>query len=253
MTATVYEYPCNERIRCFLRLEYLLDRLMFFADQKSQHEELAFLSALFALMELCDRGDVRSQVLQEMDSQKQTLELYKSSPESDAQAISQVQRRLESCYLELHRSGKLGQAVRDSEWLKKIKNRNLLTSGSPAVEFPQMHAWLCGNVSGRKQLFQRWIQSFMPLNNALAEVLELLRMAGRIEYPVSNEQGVFSKRLEGESFQLIRVWLDADQAIYPEISANKHIAYVRLLRLMPDFEQMGVSKPTTFKLALCKF
>ena len=55
----VYEYPFNERIRAYLRLEYLFDRLFFFAREGDSRQHQVAVTSLFDLLDVCERTDVK--------------------------------------------------------------------------------------------------------------------------------------------------------------------------------------------------
>ncbi|MRU32371.1 cell division protein ZapD, partial [Xylella fastidiosa subsp. multiplex] len=62
----VYEYPFNERIRAYLRLEYLFDRLFFFAREGDSRQHQVAVTSLFDLLDACERTDVKGAVLQDL-------------------------------------------------------------------------------------------------------------------------------------------------------------------------------------------
>ena len=69
----VYEYPFNERIRTLLRLEDLYEKFMFFVQQGHPLQHHVALSTIFEMLEVAGRADLKSDLLQELERQKQTL------------------------------------------------------------------------------------------------------------------------------------------------------------------------------------
>ena len=65
-----YEYPLNERIRTLLRLEDLFDRVDFFISQDAPLDHQAALTSIFEILEVASRGDLKSDLLQELDRQR---------------------------------------------------------------------------------------------------------------------------------------------------------------------------------------
>ena len=53
---TVYEEPVHERIRKFLRIEMLFNRINYLKDKESQHENYSAAVALTELYEMLTRG-----------------------------------------------------------------------------------------------------------------------------------------------------------------------------------------------------
>lgn len=76
----LYEYPFNERICTYLRLEHLflrLAELMSRADALDHHFAIA---TMFEVMDVGARADLKSDVLKDLDKQKQVLNAYRGNP-----------------------------------------------------------------------------------------------------------------------------------------------------------------------------
>ena len=86
----LYEYPFNERIRSVMRLEYLFKRLFAFAGASDPMQQHVALSVLFEIMDSCDRAEVRTGILQDIDKQKTNLEAYRNYPDVDTDRKSVV-------------------------------------------------------------------------------------------------------------------------------------------------------------------
>lgn len=252
---TLYEYPFSEKIRSFLRLEFLFKRLDYFYHHFGQSPESdeCFLGALFDVMEVCERGDTRNILLQELDKQKLTLQAYRNYPDISQPAIETALSELTEVGRALHDAGKIGRAARECEWLNKIKGRYVAAGGLSSTEFPAYQAWLLSDDSERRQLVGNWVQSFRPLQRAVDILLHFIRASREAQYVTTPANGVYERSLGGQPFQLIRVWLPEKSGIYPEISANKHVTFVRLYQLNQSMQASLITKPTGFKIAFCNF
>ncbi len=251
----LYEYPVSEKIRSFLRLEHLFQRLSFFHQHfstKSEDDE-SLLGALFDVMDVCERGDIRNTVLQELDKQKNTLQDFRNYPEINLSAIDAALIDLTQVSRELHDTGKIGRAVRESEWLSKIKSRYVAPGGLSSTEFPAYQGWLMGNQEQRKDLVNQWVASFKPLSDGVEKLLHFIRASRDPEYITTAANGVYERSLAGQPFQLIRVWVPESTGVYPEISANKYVTFVRLYQLNQQLEAQLVTKPIGLKIAFCNF
>ena len=251
----LYEYPFSEKIRSFLRLEYLFKRLFFFHQHfaVSPESDESLLGALFDVMEVCERGDTRNSLLQELDKQKNTLQEYKNYPDINQSAIDSALISLSQVSRELHDAGKIGRAARESEWLSKIKNRYVVSGGLSSTEFPAYQGWLMGDQALRKSVVDEWVESFRPLSEGVDKLLHFIRASRDPEYVTAPANGVYEFSLGGQPFQLIRVWVQESSGVYPEISANKYVTFVRLYQLSEHLEARLVTKPTGFKIAFCNF
>lgn len=255
IVVVLYEYPVSEKIRSFLRLEYLFQRLSFFHQHFaiSPESDESLLGALFDVMDVCERGDVRSALLQELDKQKNTLQEFRNYPEINLSAIDTALIELTHVSRELHDTGKVGRAVRESEWLSKIKSRYVVPGGLSSTEFPAYRGWLMGSQERRQEVVNQWVASFKPLSEAIDQLLHFIRASREPEYVTTAENGVYERSLAGQPFQLIRVWVPESNGVYPEISANKYVAFVRLYQLSQQLEAQLVTKPIGFKIAFCNF
>ena len=79
-TVITYEYPLNERIRTLLRLEDLFERSRHFVARTEPHDHHMALLTLFEIMEVAGRADLKSDLLQELERQKQVLLSFRNNP-----------------------------------------------------------------------------------------------------------------------------------------------------------------------------
>src|SRR4030065_5748 len=77
----VYEYPLRERIRTLLRLEDLFERARHFLPGENPLEHHITLLTLFEIMEVASRADLKSDLLQELERQKQVLLAFRNNPD----------------------------------------------------------------------------------------------------------------------------------------------------------------------------
>ena len=71
-------------------------------------------------------------------------------------------------------------------------------------------------------------------------------------YKVIAAHGQFQQTLpQGRTFQLLRLRIDASLKLVPEISGNRLMASVRLVRLDADGKLHAAREDTPFELALC--
>ena len=55
----LYEYPLNERIRTYLRLEYLFGRLQELVNEDSPTPHHFALATIFEIVDVCGRSDLK--------------------------------------------------------------------------------------------------------------------------------------------------------------------------------------------------
>jgi len=97
----------------------------------------------------------------------------------------------------------------------------------------------------------KWVDSLMPLAAALQVLLGLLREAG-VPQKVVTSGGQFQQSLPaGRTYHLLRVRLDQNEELVPEISGHRLMVSVRLMRQEPDGRLRPASTDTSFELTLC--
>ena len=77
---SIFEQPLNERMRTFLRLDFLYNQALYHNEMASQWGSRAALASLIDILAITTRGDVRSDVLKELESQLTTLNEFQSQP-----------------------------------------------------------------------------------------------------------------------------------------------------------------------------
>ncbi|MDB5936873.1 MAG: cell division protein ZapD, partial [Massilia sp.] len=175
----VYEYPFNERIRTLLRLEDLYEKFKFFVHQEHAMQHHVALSTIFDMLEVAGRADLKSDLLQELERQKQSLLGYRSNPNVAAEMLDAVLGELEAVSASLVAAqGKTGQNVRDNEWLMSIRGRTIIPGGACEFDLPSYYAWQHRPAQQRMEDISGWFAPLAPLFSALTFVLRLLRETG---------------------------------------------------------------------------
>jgi cell division protein ZapD len=76
-----YEYPLNERIRTLLRLEDLFEKVMHFVRAEGSLEHHVALVTLFEILEVASRADLKVDLVQELERQRQILLSFRNNPQ----------------------------------------------------------------------------------------------------------------------------------------------------------------------------
>jgi cell division protein ZapD len=138
-----YEHPLNERIRTLLRLEDLFAKTTHFLRGRTSHEYHAALMGLFEILDVTRRADLKFDLLQELERQRQILLSFRHNPDISEEALSGALYEIEQANSSLlSMAGKVGQYLRDNEWLMGIKNRSSIPGGVCEFDLPSYHHWL---------------------------------------------------------------------------------------------------------------
>jgi len=84
----VYEQPLNERMRTFLRLEFLYTQASITASRPTLGVRARRLRALLEILAITARGDSRSEVLKELERHVNVLKEYQTKTGSTPAASS---------------------------------------------------------------------------------------------------------------------------------------------------------------------
>lgn len=247
----VYEYPLNERIRTWLRLEDLFGKAVFFiraGDPRSHH---AALLALFELVDVMARPELRSDLIQELERQKLSFEPLRDNPAVDPVRLIPLLDRLTAVLGDLHaQSGKLGQHIRENDWLSGVKSRTGIPGGACGFDLPGYHFWLNSAATDRAADLSAWLAPLLPIRNGVELILELLRESGNSGQYVANG-GVFQLMLGGRVVQLLRVGLDGEWPCVPEVSANKYAVNLRFVTVEKTQKSRIYDQDVPFELVFC--
>jgi cell division protein ZapD len=222
-----YEYPLNERIRTLLRLEDLFDKVLHFSLSDSAYEHHTALLTLFETLEVAGRADLKVDLVQELERQRQTLLSFRDNPHISEEALSGALYEIEQASSALlAMAGRIGQYLRESEWLMAIRSRTAIPGGVCEFDLPSYHYWLNRNAEKRRHDLESWIAPMLPIREGLTIILRLLRDSGKVESHVA-KHGSYQIMMTGRHAQLVQVRLNQDITVLPEISANKYAFNIR--------------------------
>lgn len=246
-----YEYPLSERIRTLLRLEDLFDRFDAYAASPSPHAHHAALLTLFEMAEVAARADLKSDLLQELDRQKSVLTALRGNPQVQGETLENVLAAIDSAHQGMYQlPGKVGQHLRDDDWLMAIKQRAAIPGGVCEFDLPAYHYWLHKPSDDRVHQLKRWLAPFSSIRAAVDIVLGLLRDSGRAELQHAGN-GSYQRMLESRNPQLIRVTLVDTLPCVPEISANKYMLNIRFVHAGTGPARICTEQPIDFDLTFC--
>ncbi len=246
-----YEYPLSERVRTLLRLEDLFEKIQHFAALSGAAEHHVALVLLFELLEVAGRADLKFDLVQELERQRQILLSFRNNPDISEDALSGALYEIEQASTQLLAlQGKIGHYLRENEWLMGIKNRAAIPGGVCEFDLPGYHYWLNRDASMRQKDIDAWLTPMLPIQQALSIVLRLLRASGRSEKLLA-ARGAYQVMMGGRSYQLIRLQVRKNIPVIPEISAGKLAINIRFLR--PDMVQRPrqVESDVEFDMTLC--
>ena len=246
-----YDFPLNERIRTLLRLEDLYAKIAYFSEKASAADHHAALGVMLEIMEVASRADLKSDLLQELERQKRQLAALHNNPGRSEEALDAVLGEIESASDSLFAlSGKIGQHLRENEWLMGIKQRACIPGGTCEFDLPSYHYWLHQDAALRRNFIHDWLAPMLPICDALNIILRLLRESGKIHHFTAH-QGSFQQMQGGRVAQLLRITLDTSLICIPEVSANKYVLNIRFVTASYAAKSALYEHDVAFNLTFC--
>jgi cell division protein ZapD len=226
----VFEQPLNERMRTFLRLDFLYSQALYHNEKASQWGSRAAVASLLDILAITLRGDLRSDVLKELERHLTLLGEFQNRPGIDPARLATLLANLGRLRGDLAAAGAGWlQPLRDSEFLAAIKHRSAIPGGTCEFDLPDYFFWLNQPGAARAETFGRWLALLRPLCDAIAELLWLTRQNGRAREEVARG-GVFNVTFDRDTpYQLLRIALQTDAPLYPEISGSHYRCSMRFL------------------------
>ncbi|MBI3901535.1 MAG: cell division protein ZapD [Nitrosomonadales bacterium] len=246
-----YDFPLNERMRTLLRLEDLYARVEYFTEKASANDHQAALGALFEILEVASRADLKSDLLQELERQKRQLALLRGNPGIVEDALDAILGEIENASGTLFgMSGKIGQHLRENEWLMGIKQRAAIPGGTCEFDLPSFHYWLHQDAASRREHIGAWLTPMQPISDALNIILKLLRESGKVHHFTAHA-GNFQQMQGGRVAQMLRVTMNSALPCIPEVSANKYVLNIRFVA--PNYAAKSTlhEQDVAFDLTFC--
>jgi cell division protein ZapD len=248
-----YEQPLNERMRTFMRLEFLYQQLLYHCDVDADWATRGTISSLLEIMAILTRGDVRSEVHKELDMQIEKLTHFQSQPGVDDGRLGALLNNLIVSRDEVDAVGvKFMQSLKDCEFLSSIQHRSSIPGGTCEFDLPEYSHWLRQPFARRAEDMAKWLEKIRPICDAVAEVLWLIRESAE---PTSKTaiNGMYQHRMQKDaSCRLLRVTLPEGSLLYPEISGSQHRFTVRFLEWSTiDSRAVQTGHDVDFKISIC--
>ena len=253
LAPVVYEQPLNERMRTFLRLEFLYTQATYHSDLPNPWSTRAAVASLLEILAITARGDSRSDVLKELERHVNVLKEYQSKSGVDPSRLKLLVSNLLKLREDLSAvGGNFMAPLRDSEFLSAIKHRSAIPGGTCDFDLPDYSYWLNRPADVRAQEFGSWLSLIRPLCDGIVELLWLTRQNTKRKSETA-VGGIFQLQFDRDNpCQLVRVTLPADTDLFPEISGSQHRCTIRFLNWLDATSRPAhVERDVPFLLTCC--
>lgn len=245
-TTILFEYPLNEKMRTWLRIEFLTSQLENSRTITDPLGALTFFRNAAELLDVFERGELRTDIVKELEKQQQKLRAWADVPGVDMELIDTLRDKLKVCSGTLMAAPRMGQLMREDRLIGLVRQRLSIPGGCCSFDLPTLHIWLHVGQEQRDAQVAVWMESLMPIREALTQILDLIRQSGEFRTQTS-VNGFFQDN--GEGAELLRLQLSLDDSLYPQVSGHKSRYAIRFLPL--DSERGEVPARLDFELACC--
>ena len=245
-TTVLFEYPLNEKMRTWLRIECLLKNLTAGQPLVDHFSALAFFRQVAELLDIFERGELRTDILKELERQQQKLLSWVELPGVDVSRVNALIDELKILADNLMSGPRIGQTLRDDRLISLVRQRLNIPGGCCSFDLPTLHIWLHVEQEIRDAHVEKWMASLEPLSSALFTALDLIRQSGQF-HAYTSTNGFFQDT--ADNADLLRLQLHLADALYPQVSGHKNRYAIRFLPL--DSENGEIPAQLNFDLACC--
>ncbi|MBJ3813435.1 cell division protein ZapD [Shimwellia pseudoproteus] len=242
----IFEHPLNEKMRTWLRIEFLLHQVEAVLPLTDYASALHFFRNIGDLLDIFERGDIRTEIIKELERQQRKLQSWHDVPGVDTNRISSLQEQLRERGASLMSGPRLGQSLREDRHIALVRQRLSIPGGCCGFDLPSLFFWLNLAQSQRDTQVALWLATLRPLKEALEILLDLIRNSAPYRKQTSLN-GFYQDN--GEDADLLRLQLNLNTGLYPQISGHKSRFAIRFMPL--DSENGVVPERFDFELACC--
>ncbi len=250
----IYEQPLNERVRTFLRLEFLFKQARHYLQGEAVWNSRAALTALLDILNIvAGKTDLKTEILKELERHTAYLGELEGKPGVDRGRLTEILDDLETLLDALHGSTRqIGQELRQNDFLNSIRQRSTLPGGTCDFDIPAYHHWLQSPAAERNADLAAWFDHLDIVEQSISLIMHLIR-GSTVPKQATAEGGFYLVVPESAATcQLVRIILPADAGCFPEISGGKHRVTIRFMEQAAlESRPVAVSHDVAFELTCC--
>jgi cell division protein ZapD len=238
-----YEFPLNEKIRRFLRIEEIFSKIDY--QQKNRHSfsEYGLFILLFDLMTTASRSDLKVELLQTLDAKQIELKNKRNTVKNNEliKKISSAKKNLEKSIIQP------GFYFGNDRLIQEVKARNDSPFGIVSTDFPELRYWLEIETKDiRKKYFYEKFSPFNPIKDAIKILLTIMRGEANFE-KVETDQGLYQMKLNpSKKNDIIIIQVSSSSKFFPHISSNKYAINMQF----NDHKNIKIDQRIKFRLAI---
>lgn len=249
----LYEQPLNEQIRLCLRLEYLFAQANHYLPKDSHWDSHQMLKIILEILQAIDRPDLKNKFFQTLNQYIHSLSQLEKLENIDKKKLLGTLQHIDHLVDGLHSNQKkIGQGLRENEFLSAIQQRLYTPAGTCGFSLPSYHLWMQRENTLRQQQILTWFGHFNELQEIVNIILKLVRESTLFKV-VDATGGFYQNNLDPNTpYQLIRIKLPPQENVFPEISVGRYRLAIHFFNLDLNGRATQTSSDIKFELACCK-
>ena len=252
MEQGIYELPLNERLRTFMRIEFLYSRLKYFASNLDNNwNTRTVIHTLLEVYSILSRTDVRREVLADLDRYIIQMQRFQSAPDADNNMVNDILEDLDSIKNQVVNIGTdYLIRLREDEFIASLLHRHTLPGGKAEFDMPKYKFFLESNKKNVSTQIHGWTDVIKPICEGIDKLMWIIRESNE---PISTVavEGQYNHQIEKRTqISLVRIIIN-EKNIYPEISGGRHLIAVRFYSYDKNNEYTQFADNVNFKISLC--
>ena len=249
----LYEQPLNERIRTFLRLEYLFKQASYHLSRDSEWDSRATLNCILEILDIFGNTNLKSETLKELERHSANLKRHEQNPDIDHAQLGSLLENIHARMEGMHQvNGQIANDLKASEFLVSVRKRSAIPGGTCDFDIPAFHYWLKQPARIRIRDLAHWLGNFDAIGQAIQLILKLTRESAAMKMTLASG-GVYQRTLDpNRPCQLVRIALSPDAPYFAELSGGRHRFTARFMEFSTaDERARQTGKDVEFELACC--
>ena len=247
----LFEYPLQENIRSYLRLEALFKQFQRNSLATDKDNHFHALKTLFEILEILERGDTRAELIKELARLLDYFHKLEANPEVDTSKLSSFLKKIKQLQQWTNNyQGKFGESIRKHPFIEAVKHRTSIPGGSCSFDCPDLHLFLSKSHNIRQKELISWISDIKGVETGVDVILRLIRDNAHWQRE-SAPLGSFILETSEHPLKLIRIKNIDQSEIFPEFSCGKHRSSIHFMTFNSQHKKIPLSEKVNFELACC--
>ena len=218
-----YEFPLNERMRVFIRLEQLFLQLDHFLLGNNIWDKRASVNTLVEILQVFMRHDLKAETLKELKRHANRLNQLSKREGVDPKMLQKILDEFNSTSKTLYAAnGKIDLASMKNDLFETVTQRSSIPGGTCSFDLPSYHYWLEQVEESQQEDLQSWIVHFAPIRTAVELILNFIRLSC-VSTDETAYKGFYQATLDQtQAYQIVVIKLLKSIPYFAEISGGKH-------------------------------